>query len=174
MPDFNIADFKQTGRIEIFLNVDSTYSIFPAVQGLQPISIGEPFIGVNTISNWISNNFTVEANNGTVQVLLSGSLSNDGKMVNSLAVSVIDSTSGTVYLSYGFTATGMKVISASSEFIIYKINGDYMKNNMQNLFLKGGPIGSERAIGNTDDWGNFIDKRISPIPPQCILIFSKQ
>ena len=171
-PGFNLADIKQTGRVDEYLNVDSTYSIFSQVENFQPLAIGEPYDGS---SSWIGNNFMIDVNNGTLYVHFSGSLSDDGKNITSLVVTAVDSSGSSYSMKYSYSLTTIPLISVTDNSFIYKVSRDTMKSNLQNLSLTG-LINSVRIIGNPTNWGLFMNRNNTngTFLPQCVFVFSKQ
>lgn len=184
LPSFNLADFKvQSGKVESYLVVDSSYSIFPSVKNFLPLAIGEPFKGANISSSWVGNNFIVQYSygdqNGQENETLTGSISDDGMTINSVTISAhpwpYTDISGTrTYSSFEFRASNLKFFAVTPNFLIYKISGDSLKNNLQDISLSGHPGNA----GKPDSWSSFIKQNNNTGQPesipQCILVFSKQ
>lgn len=169
-PDISLDSIKKMPKVEAYLLVDSSYSIFTDSKNSLPLSIGIPFLnsqGIN--SSWNGHDFNVEYKDTRSNFHISGTVSDDEKTVSSISINALDSSNTNSYYRYSFDATNLKLFAVTNTHIIYKVFGEALKSNMQNAFF----LNKNRYAGSgyPDYWRTFIDNFGIP---QCILVFSKQ
>jgi hypothetical protein len=187
LPPISVSDVRQVTRAEVYVVVDSSYAIFPNAN--LPITLGIGFTGQNITSNWNGNNFSLDFydfyDDLNIMELkhfqISGTVSEDARSIISMHVSAVDSffnkhSASCKSYRYDFDASNMFLSTVQSNFIIYRLRGDAMKNNFSNsdMVTSGGVHNGFSAQppsgAPSDNSETFIDNLKFP---QCILVFAK-
>jgi hypothetical protein len=184
--DVSLASLEQMGKVQAVLYLDSSYSI-SQVGGFQnPLAIGLLFSNsVGYSSSWSGGNFSThfhtESGAGTKNYelkdfLISASLSSDTKTMNSIDVSVEDTTSvGSVstMVGYGFKADNAQLVAATPDQIIYFVSTANLKSVLRDATFISYWKDNSSCPGMDP---NFVVRVISGSPPpaQLLIVFSKQ
>ncbi len=174
-PSFTLDEIKHFGKIEEYIFLDGTY---PVDARRFPLSFGAPLSGTNITSGWSANSFSLHSSNGTDNLNITVTLSDDGTKVESMIFHVneheLEINGNTVYGSFDYEVFNMTLFFVSSDQIGFRISGSDLKKNITNLSYSG-EIAVVSGAGSFDPWTNF--NQLNPdntIPPQSILVFSRK
>lgn len=160
-------------NVTVAFAVDSTSSMYPSVKSYEHLEAG---IGnVNDAPRdvtWTGNSFDAHYVNGSRKedYHFTGVISSDFKKLETMTVSVIDSSSEVC--KYGYTLSDLELYGTNNEVVVYRAVYRPLSSFASDTYLSGN-IGGIRRVGNTSDMIHYV-KNLQTPRPYAYVVFTRK